>query len=111
MRQALVYRNNELAGILMEENRHKYLFRYDDIYFANSSKPPVSLTLPKTRKEYRSDHLFPFFFNMLSEGANRKLQCRQWKIDEEDHFGLLLKTAQFDTAGAITIRPFERIEK
>jgi serine/threonine-protein kinase HipA len=42
---------------------------------------------------------------MLSEGANRKLQCIQLRIDEEDNFGLLLATAQFDTIGAITVKP------
>ena len=42
---------------------------------------------------------------MLSEGVNRKLQCTQLRIDEEDNFGLLLATAQFDTIGAITVKP------
>jgi serine/threonine-protein kinase HipA len=42
---------------------------------------------------------------MLSEGVNRKLQSVQLKIDEDDHFGLLLATAQYDTIGAITVKP------
>jgi serine/threonine-protein kinase HipA len=42
---------------------------------------------------------------MLSEGVNRKLQCTQLRIDETDNFGLLLATAQFDTIGAITVKP------
>jgi len=42
---------------------------------------------------------------MLSEGVNRKLQCRQLKIDEKDYFGLLMETAKFDTIGAITLKP------
>lgn len=71
----------------------------------DDKKPAISLTLPKSQKEYRSEFLFPFFFNMLSEGANRKLQCIQLRIDEEDHFGLLAATAQYDTIGAITVKP------
>jgi HipA-like protein len=41
---------------------------------------------------------------MLSEGVNRKLQCRLLKIDEDDNFGLLMATAQYDTIGAITVK-------
>ena len=44
-----------------------------------------------------------FFYNMLSEGANKALQCASLKIDETDSFGLLLATAKHDTIGAITI--------
>lgn len=105
MRKATVYRNGELLGTLTEESGSSYIFRYDDGWFANANKPAVSLTLPKSQQEYRSEFLFPFFFNLLSEGVNRKLQCRQLKIDEDDHFGLLLATAQYDTIGAITVQP------
>ncbi|MDR0844196.1 MAG: HipA N-terminal domain-containing protein, partial [Tannerella sp.] len=73
MRKAEVYCNGKLAGILVEESRSKYLFRYEDTYFADSGQPSISLTLPKTQQEYRSEYLFPFFFNMLSEGVNRRL--------------------------------------
>lgn len=105
MRKAAVYRNGELVGTLTEENRSSYIFRYDDRWFADASKPAVSLTLPKTQQEYHSEFLFPFFFNLLSEGVNRKLQCQQLRIDESDHLGLLLATAQYDTIGAITVQP------
>jgi serine/threonine-protein kinase HipA len=104
MRKAEIYRNGKLAGFLIEESRDKYFFRYEDTYFADSEQPPISLTLPKTQQEYQSAYLFPFFFNMLSEGVNRKLQNTQLKIDENDNFGLLIATAQYDTAGAITVK-------
>ncbi len=105
MRAMEIYRNGILAGILTEENRQRYVFRYDDNYFNDTNKPGISLTLPKTQKEYSSEFLFPFFFNMLSEGVNRKLQSTQLRIDEEDNFGLLAATAQCDTIGAITVKP------
>ncbi|MBM3171734.1 MAG: HipA N-terminal domain-containing protein [Bacteroidetes bacterium] len=105
MRAIEIYRNGILAGTLTEENRQRYVFRYDDNYFNDANKPGISLTLPKTQKEYSSEFLFPFFFNMLSEGVNRKLQSTQLRIDEEDNFGLLAATAQFDTIGAITVKP------
>ncbi|MDR0799867.1 MAG: HipA N-terminal domain-containing protein [Dysgonamonadaceae bacterium] len=107
MRKAAIYRNGKLAGFLTEESRDKYFFRYEDTYFVDNLQPSVSLTLPKTQQEYQSEYLFPFFFNMLSEGVNRKLQCTQLRIDENDNFGLLLATAQQDTIGAITVKPIE----
>lgn len=106
MRKAAVYRNGVLAGYLSETDKI-FNFRYDENYFNNRNYPAISLTLPKSKHEYSSEYMFPFFFNMLSEGVNRKLQSFQLKIDENDHFGLLLQTAQFDTIGAITIKPID----
>ncbi len=107
MRTARVFYNQVPAGILTEEDRHKYRFVYDDAYFNNARLPPISLTFPKSRKEFHSEYLFPFFYNMLAEGVNRALQSRQLKIDEEDSFGFLLATAGYDTVGAITVKPGE----
>ncbi|MFD2532543.1 HipA N-terminal domain-containing protein [Gracilimonas halophila] len=111
MRAAKVIRNGEKVGTLVQHDKTSYEFTYDDAWYDNPDKPPVSLTMPKSKKEYKSDHLFPFFFNMLSEGVNRKLQARQLKIDEEDYFGLLLEIAQSDTIGAITVRPIEETKQ
>jgi len=108
MRTAEVYRNEILAGFLTEENTENFVFCYEDNYFFDNTRPAVSLTLPKTQREFRSSFLFPFFFNMLSEGINRRLQNRQLKIDEHDDFGLLLATAKHDTIGAITIKEVEK---
>ena len=105
MRKTKVYRNSHLAGELIQENAKSYVFRYSDSYYSNGSLPAISLTLPKSQQEYKSEFLFPFFFNMLSEGVNRKLQSRQLKIDEKDYFGLLIETAKYDTIGAITLKP------
>lgn len=109
MRKVEVYRNGIFAGILIEENRKQFVFKYDKNYFDDSQMPAISLTLPKSQQEYTSEVLFPFFFNMLSEGVNRKLQSTQLRIDEDDSFGLLMATAQSDTIGAVTVKPL--IEK
>lgn len=105
MNSAKVLRNRELVGILSKEGPKSYVFKYESDWFQSYDKPAVSLTLPKTQQEYRSEHLFPFFFNMLSEGANLQLQARQNQVDENDFFSLLLLTANSDTIGAITIEP------
>jgi HipA-like protein len=105
MRTVAVYRNGVEAGRLSQISMAEHVFEYDNKYFNDSSQPAISLTLPKTQQTYSSKYLFPFFFNMLSEGVNKKLQCTQLRIDEEDHFGLLMATAQYDTVGAVTVKP------
>lgn len=109
MRTLEIYCNGILTGLLIEENWKQYIFRYDEKYYIDDNNPAISLTLPKSQKEYRSEFLFPFFFNMLSEGENRKLQSIHLRIDEEDYFGLLGPTAQYDTTGAITVKPIKSI--
>lgn len=103
MTAANVYLNNYLAGTLWRDDAGRYHFEYDAAYLKTDA-PPVSLRLPKRVAAYHSDHLFPFFFNMLSEGSNRKLQERIHKLEPWDHFSLLLKTAHTDTIGAVTVR-------
>jgi HipA-like protein len=105
MRSAKVYRNGELAGLLTQHDSKNYEFVYTDEWLANGSKPPVSLTLSKSQKVHKANYLFPFFFNLISEGVNKQLQCRQFKIDEKNYFDLLLATASIDTIGAITVLP------
>ena len=103
MRVANIYNNKILAGKLIEGDDRSYTFRYNDDYYNDSSKSAISLTLPKTKKEYHSETFFPFFSNLLSEGANKKIQLRAYKLDEKDEFGLLVKTARYDTIGSITV--------
>jgi len=107
MRALEIFRNHILAGILTEINRRHYTFSYDDAYFTDPAKPPISLTFPKTQKEYTGEFLFPFFSNMIAEGENKKLQSRLLKIDENDQFGLLMSTATADTIGNITVRKMD----
>ncbi len=104
MRRGKVYYNDIFAGTLTELEDGTYIFHYGDAYFFNTHLPAISVTLPKFKQHHRSNMLFPFFFNMLSEGMNRKLQSRALKIDENDHFGMLLKTAAHETIGAITVK-------
>lgn len=104
MRQLDVYFNNTKAGVLTEHIFGKdYTFIYTDNYVA-SEMPPVSLSLPKQKEEFKSEYLFPVFTNMLPEGANRQVICRSMKIDEQDLFGLLSAMADMDFIGAVNIK-------
>ena len=103
MRQALVLVNKIVAGTLTETDDMRYIFKYNDDYLINPKQRAISLAFPKRKEEYTCDELFPFFYNMLSEGSNKATQCISFKIDKKDSFGLLLATAKYYTIGAITI--------
>lgn len=108
MRQCEVYVKRVYAGLLTEGNDGKYVFVYDEDYLNDAERPAVSLTLPKQKEPYESDVLFSCFFNILSEGENRKFQSQLLHIDENDDFGILMETAQYDTIGSITVKPFKQ---
>ncbi|MBP6357816.1 MAG: HipA N-terminal domain-containing protein [Sediminibacterium sp.] len=103
--KAEVFNNGILAGILEKQLNGTYSFEYDEVYLQNDKNPSISLTMPRSIKKHESEKLFAFFFGLLSEGVNKNIQCRLLKIDENDHFGRLLLTAQEDNIGAITLKP------
>ena len=104
MRQLGVYNNNVLAGVLTEQTPGRgYVFAYDAAYLA-SGAAPVSVTLPLQSTPYESESLFPFFVNLLPEGANRTVICRKFRIDEADLFGLLTVMSGRDFIGAVSVQ-------
>ena len=103
MRKANVLFKDEAAGILTQQDDGSFSFYYLDDWITNDHKQSISLTLPKTEKEFHSKYLFPFFYNMLPEGSNKEVVCKLNRIDREDHFGLLMTTAKFDSIGAVRI--------
>jgi HipA-like protein len=109
MRKAAILYKQEVAGELWQNDEASFVFRYLDTWFDNPQKPAISLTLPKKQKEYTSEHLFPFFYNMLPEGSNKQVVCTQNRIDESDNFGLLLSVGATDTIGAVNILKSEEI--
>jgi serine/threonine-protein kinase HipA len=102
--KAVVFNNSILAGYLAKTKEREYIFQYDEKYLSNPDTYAISLSLPKSKEAYHSKVLFPFFFGLLSEGVNKLTQCRLLRIDEEDHFSLLLRTAKSDTIGAVTVK-------
>ena len=108
MRQLDVYVNQQKAGVLIEQRPGEgYSFHYNEAYLASGS-PSISVTLSKKHESYESPTLFPFFMNMLPEGANRKVICRTSRVDENDFFGLLAAMAGKDFIGGVHI---ERVSK
>lgn len=104
MRKVEVFFGNRHAGQLKELARDDYEFTYDEQYLADAQMPPISVTLPKRGEPFRSKVIFPFFTNMLPEGANRKAICTKRKVDEHDFFGMLEMICGLDCIGNVTLR-------
>jgi HipA-like protein len=100
--QASIYYLDILAGILTRTEQG-FLFEYQPDYL-QSNYPAISFSFPKSNNSYFEEKLFPFFAGLLAEGTNKAIQCRTLKIDENDDFTRLLKTAHSETIGAITIK-------
>lgn len=106
MRSAKVLYKNEEAGRLTQLEDGSFEFAYFPPWL-EAGKPAVSLTLPTSQAVFYSDFLFPFFFNMLPEGTNKETVCFNLRIDENDHFGILLATAESDTIGAVRVIKYD----
>ncbi len=107
MRVAEVFKNGIFAGKLIENEQLNFVFQYDKLYLQDPHKSAISITLPKSKIEFESEKLFPFFSNMLAEGTNLGIQSRYLKIDENDKFSLLCATAHSDSIGAVTLKLLE----
>ena len=103
MQKGKVYRNKTFAGLLIKISSEEYFFQYDTDYLEKDNAKAISLNFPLQEKEFKSNHMFPFFFNMLAEGSMKDLQCKQLKIDKDDNFSRLLKTTNMNTIGSITL--------
>ncbi len=103
MRQAKILYKNEEAGLLTQHDNGSFTFCYNDAWVNNTTKPSISLTLPKIEKNFHSEFLFPFFYNILPEGSNKQVVCKNSKIDYDDYFGLLINIAQNDSIGAVRV--------
>jgi serine/threonine-protein kinase HipA len=102
-RAGKVFYGGELAGRIERQDDGRYRFAYQPDYLARPDARPVSLTLPLRREEFESPVLFPFFSGLLAEGNLKELQCRLHRIDPDDDFTRLLKTARHDVIGAVTV--------
>ncbi len=105
-RTAYIYVRNEYAGALNETDEG-YTFSYDASYLNLSNASAVSLTLPLQSEPYFSKTLFSFFDGLIPEGWLLGVVSRNWKIDANDRFGILLVACK-DGIGNVSVRE-ERI--
>ena len=104
MQKGNVYRNDVLAGEITRDENEVYGFTYNSEYLSRDDAMSISVNFPLQSETFVSDRLFSFFFNMLSEGNIKEIQCRDLKIDPDDNFTRLLKTAHSNTIGSVTVK-------
>jgi len=98
MKIADVFVQEKFAGTLVETDEKKCVFTYLEKY----SGPPVSLTMPPSKKEYKFDSFPSFFEGLLPEGILLESMLRREKIDKNVTFFQLLIVGQ-DLVGDVTV--------
>ena len=101
-RTAYVYVREAFAGYLRETDRG-YSFIYDESYLGLPNSTSVSLTLPKRKEEYTSKTLFAFFDGLIPEGWLLNIVTRNWKLNPNDRFGILLVACR-DSIGNVSVK-------
>ncbi len=101
-RKGYVYIQNQYAGII-SETEDGYMFVYDAVYLQRKDAVALSLTMPLQEEAYHATVLFPFFDGLIPEGWLLGVVSRNWKLDVNDRFGLLLSACK-DCIGDVCIR-------
>lgn len=104
MQKANVYKNGLHVGILSKNDDNMYSFLYDKSYLNLADKKPISINLPLQSEAFISKNLFSFFSNMLAEGITKDLQINRLRLDKNDDFSRLIKTASDDIIGSISLK-------
>lgn len=98
MRKAIVYVNNNRAGVLMEVSPNEYYFEYDDNYKGDS----VSLTMPTSQRKYSYNSFPPFFDGLLPEGFMLEGLLKNTSINHSDYFSQLIAVGG-NLVGTVTV--------
>ena len=107
MRQAMIYYQDDLAGILVETDDGDYEFNYDKEYVKSFPQRFLTFTMPVSEIKYRSNRLFPFFEGLIPEGWLLEIASKNWKINQNDRMGLLLACCR-NCIGAVSVVPIEK---
>ena len=104
MRQAKVFYQDILAGILTETNEGDYVFQYEDAYVQAHPNNFITFSMPVSSLPYRDKRLFPFFEGLIPEGWLLDIASKNWKLNRNDRMGLLLACCR-NCIGAVSIEP------
>jgi serine/threonine-protein kinase HipA len=104
MRQARIYYQDKVAGILTETDEGEYVFRYEEDYVKDHSNDFITFSMPVSDVHYREKRLFPFFEGLIPEGWLLDIASKNWKINRNDRMGLLLACCR-NCIGAVSVEP------
>ncbi len=99
MKRAEIFVNDIKAGQLIEHTPYEYEFKYEDNYIG----PPVSLTMPISKQQYKFTSFPAFFEGLLPEGIQLEALLKDKKINRNDFFAQLVACGA-DCVGAVTVR-------
>lgn len=104
MRQARIYYQDKVAGILTETDEGEYVFQYEEDYIENHPDDFITFSMPVSKFAYRDKRLFPFFEGLIPEGWLLDIASKSWKIKRDDRMGLLLACCK-NCIGAVSVEP------
>lgn len=104
MRQAKIFYEDKLAGILTETDEGKYTFLYEDDYIKKYPLDMITFSMPVSSFAYHDNRLFPFFEGLIPEGWLLDIASKSWKINKNDRMGLLLTCCR-NCIGAVSVEP------
>ena len=104
MRQAKIFYEDFLAGVLTETDEGEFIFKYDQTYIKRHRDKFLSFTMPVREEPYVQKHLFPFFEGLIPEGWLLDIASKNWKINRRDRMGLLLACCK-NCIGAVSVHP------
>lgn len=98
MRKARVFNHGVYAGELIDSGEEHYAFIYDENY----QGPPISLTMPLTKRRFDYKQFPPFFDGLLPEGMLLEALLKNAKIDRKDLFSQIVTVGK-DLVGSVTV--------
>jgi serine/threonine-protein kinase HipA len=104
MRQAKVFYQDYLAGILTETNEGEYVFKYDNNYVQEHPQDFLTFSMPVRTEPFIENRLFPFFEGLIPEGWLLDIASKNWKLNRNDRMGLLLACCK-NCIGAVSVEP------
>ena len=104
MRQAEIFYQDILAGVLTETDDGEYIFKYHDSYVEQFPERFITFTMPVRKEPYVDKRLFPFFEGLIPEGWLLDIASKNWKINRNDRMGLLLACCK-NCIGAVSVHP------
>jgi serine/threonine-protein kinase HipA len=90
-----------IVGSLWLDDKKRFCFQYDEGWL-DTSRMPLSLSLPLRRGPYLDDESHPFFANLLPEEKMRTVIARNLGVSLNNDYGLLEKIGG-DCAGAVSL--------
>jgi len=109
-RRLVVLIEGNVAGRVDQDDRGRLQFAYDDAWRGDTSRTPLSLSMPLAASTYPDEVIRPFLWGLLPDNE-RVLErwARENQVSAGNPFALLTAVGE-DCPGAVQLAPPERID-